>query len=149
MSTTDGVRFSRVVTEAVGWGVALWLIGYVLGIILFFFLPTPVIGWLIMPVGVAITLWLLLNKINYGSVWQYAAMSIAWTVIAVAFDYVFIVRAFLARPMVLQAGRVSLLHTDLLASVSCRLVEELVAVAIAARKPSVDQRTRALSESRQ
>src|SRR5579859_4713534 len=37
MSTTDGVRFSRVVTDAVGWGVALWLIGYVLGIILFFF----------------------------------------------------------------------------------------------------------------
>jgi hypothetical protein len=94
MSTTDGVRFSRVVTDAVGWGVALWLIGYILGIILFFFLPTPVIGWLIMPVGVVITLWVLLNKINNGTVWQYAALSIAWTLIAVAFDNVFIVRAF-------------------------------------------------------
>ena len=52
-----------------------------------------------MPVGVVITLWVLLHKINYGSVWQYAAQSIGWTLIAVAFDYMFIVRAF-SRPMV-------------------------------------------------
>ncbi|MCX6718252.1 MAG: hypothetical protein NTY81_01450 [Candidatus Staskawiczbacteria bacterium] len=45
-----------------GWGVGLWLIGYVLGIILFMLVPANLIGWVISPVGILITLWVLIKK---------------------------------------------------------------------------------------
>lgn len=54
-----------------GWGIGLWLIGYLLGILLFAFVPSSLIGWIIMPVGVAITLWVLLKKIKGGSLQYY------------------------------------------------------------------------------
>ena len=37
--------------ETLGWGVVLWLIGYILGIVLFAFVPSTILGWIIMPVG--------------------------------------------------------------------------------------------------
>jgi hypothetical protein len=92
MVTTEPVRWNRLLRDALGWGVALWLVGYILGIVLFFVLPVSMIGWLIMPIGVVITLWVLLNKINYKSVWYYAILSVSWTAIALGLDYVFIVR---------------------------------------------------------
>lgn len=47
------------------WGFILWLIGYVLGFILFAVVPVSLIGWTIMPIGVVITLWVLLKKIKF------------------------------------------------------------------------------------
>ena len=92
MSATDPVRFRCLIRDALVWGVVLWLIGYVLGIVLFFAVPTTIIGWLIMPLGVLITLWVLLNKITFRLVWQFGILSVSWTVIAIALDYVFIVK---------------------------------------------------------
>lgn len=92
MSTKEHVLWSRLIRDALIWGVTLWLIGYVLGIILFFVLPPTVIGWLIMPVGVLIASWVLLNKVNYASGWYYAILSVFWTTIAIALDYLFIVK---------------------------------------------------------
>ena len=94
MSSLDSVRFSHLIRDALGWGVALWLIGYVPGIALFFVLPTTVIGWSIMPAGVLITLWVLLTRIKYRSVWQYAILSLFWTALAIGLDYLFIFKLF-------------------------------------------------------
>ena len=43
--------------DAVGWGFVLWLIGYALGVMLFAFVAAHLIGWIIMPFGAAIALW--------------------------------------------------------------------------------------------
>lgn len=77
-----------------GWGFILWLIGYLLGIILFAVVPPSLIGWVIMPVGIVLTLWVLIKKIKVSSVWYYLGVAIVWTVIAVAFDYLFLVKVF-------------------------------------------------------
>jgi hypothetical protein len=83
----------RLLTFAVGWGLGFWLIGYVLGIVLFAFVPVALIGWIITPIGTLITIWVLL-KVRNEPPRFYLLLSIAWTSIAVLFDYVFIVKAF-------------------------------------------------------
>ena len=47
----------QLLKDSFGWGFILWLIGYVLGIVLFFVLPSSLIRWVIMPIGLVITLW--------------------------------------------------------------------------------------------
>jgi len=82
-------QFAR---DALGWGIALWVIGYVLGLVFFFVLPPSLIGWAILPVGVTITLWVLLKKVKGEAFRYFAGLSVAWTAIAIAFDYLFLVR---------------------------------------------------------
>lgn len=80
--------------DAFGWGFVLWLIGYALGIILFALVPLSLIGWIIMPIGTVITLWVLLKKVNGATFRNYVSLAIVWTIIAIVFDYIFIVKAF-------------------------------------------------------
>jgi len=80
--------------NAIGWGVGLWLIGYVLGIIFFMIAPANLIGWIISPIGILITLWVLIKKVQGQSVMFYLWVAVAWTIIAVVFDYLFLVLAF-------------------------------------------------------
>lgn len=80
--------------NALGWGIGLWLIGYILGIILFPFVSSNVIGWIIMPIGIIITFWVLFKKIKGDSFNYYLYLAIAWVLIAVIFDYLFLVKAF-------------------------------------------------------
>src|SRR5690349_1831187 len=84
----------RLLRDALGWGIALWLVGYILGLVLFALVPTSVIGWVISPIGVAITLWVLLTRIKARTLRSFATLSFVWTMIAVLFDYLFIVKAF-------------------------------------------------------
>ena len=37
--------------DSLGWGFVLWLIGYVLGVVLFAIVPPSMIGWVIMPIA--------------------------------------------------------------------------------------------------
>ena len=78
--------------DGLGWGFLLWLIGYVLGFILFFVVPPSAIGWIIMPIGIAITLWVLLRKINVEKLGQYVFIGIIWALIAIICDYFFLVK---------------------------------------------------------
>ena len=78
--------------DALGWGIVLWFIGYVLGIVLFFVLPASLIGWAVLPVGTIITFWVLLKKINSRDFRYYCLLAVAWTAIAIAGDYLFIIR---------------------------------------------------------
>ncbi len=77
--------------DALGWGFVLWLIGYVLGIALFAFVPVSLLGWIIMPIGVLITLWVLWKKVRSVSFQHYVHMGIVWALIAILCDYVFLV----------------------------------------------------------
>ncbi|MBI5530998.1 MAG: hypothetical protein HY918_05905 [Candidatus Doudnabacteria bacterium] len=80
--------------DAVGWGFVLWLIGYVLGIVLFAAVPPAMLGWVIMPIGIIITLWVLIKKIKSEELNYYLKISVIWTIIAVVFDYFFLVKVF-------------------------------------------------------
>ena len=82
------------IKDALGWGFALWLIGYCLGIALFFVMPPAAIGWVILPIGTIITLWALFKKIKAEVFGYYFKLAIVWVLIAVVFDYLFIVKAF-------------------------------------------------------
>jgi hypothetical protein len=79
---------------SLGWGIILWLIGYILGIIFFFVLPTALIGWAIMPIGIALMLWVLMKKVKGINAQGYLILAIVWTIIAIVFDYFFIVKMF-------------------------------------------------------
>ncbi len=79
--------------DALGWGIVLWLVGYMLGIVFFFIFPPVLIGWMIMPIGTLMTLWILLKKIKGKNTAYYVWVGIVWMFIAVAFDYFFIVKA--------------------------------------------------------
>jgi len=47
-----------------------------------------------MPIGIILTLWVLLKKTKGESLRYYVTLSIVWTLIAIVFDYLFIVKAF-------------------------------------------------------
>ncbi len=92
METSKGKIFLNTVL----WGFALWLFGYILGIVFFAFVPKDIIGWVILPFGVAATLWVLSKKIERGEFGCYVGLGIIWTIMAVALDYIFLVKLFKA-----------------------------------------------------
>jgi hypothetical protein len=82
----------KIFLNTVSWGFILWLIGYVLGFIFYAFVPKELIGWYILPVGIIITFWVLFKKIARKNFTCYFGIAIFWTLIAVIFDYLFIVK---------------------------------------------------------
>lgn len=84
----------QLLKDTLGWGFLLWLIGYGLGILLFTLVPLYLIGWIIMPIGIAIILWVLTKKIKSKIFNYYLMLAVAWTAIAFVFDYFFLVKAF-------------------------------------------------------
>lgn len=84
----------QLLKDALGWGIGLWLMGYILGIVFFLLLPPEAIGWVIMPIGTIITLWVLFKKIKSNSFKYYIFLGIIWTFIAIIFDYFFLVKIF-------------------------------------------------------
>lgn len=77
-----------------GWGFVLWLIGYLLGIALFMFVPPALLGWVLMPIGSAITIWVLWRKIALPSLQSDLVLAVIWTLIAISCDYLFLVLVF-------------------------------------------------------
>jgi hypothetical protein len=84
----------QMLKDTIGWGIGLWLIGYILGIILFMLVPPSLIGWVIAPIGTIITLRVLFKKIKSDSLNYYLLLAISWTIIAIVFDYFFLVKVF-------------------------------------------------------
>lgn len=78
--------------DGFGWGVLLWLAGYALGFVLFFLMPPSLMGWMIMPFGIAMTIWVLVKKIRSDKGLYYLRLAFIWTIIAVVFDYLFLVQ---------------------------------------------------------
>lgn len=80
--------------DAFGWGSVLWLIGYILGILLFFVVSPSMIGWILTPIGTVITLWVLFKKIKSTSVQYYVMLAMVWTILAIVLDYFLLVKVF-------------------------------------------------------
>lgn len=80
--------------DAFVWGLILWLVGYILGIVLFPLVPNYLLGWMIMPIGIIITLWVLRKKVIADSLQYYVWLAVIWILIAVVFDYFFLVEIF-------------------------------------------------------
>lgn len=85
---------ARLLKDSLGWGFILWLIGYALGIVLFPVVPATALGWVIMPIGILVTLWVLFKKIHSQSFRYYLALAVVWTLVAVALDYFLLVQVF-------------------------------------------------------
>ena len=86
--------------DTAGLGAGLWLIGYLASLALFFTpLWTTLGGWLLLliftPVTIAITWWWF-KKQEPHPLSYYAGVGIAWVLIAVVLDYLFIVQLFQA-----------------------------------------------------
>ena len=82
----------KIFLNTVFWGFILWLFGYILGFVFFAFVPKETIGWFIMPFGVLATLWVLIKKIKREKFMCYIGLGVIWTIIAVAMDYIFLVK---------------------------------------------------------
>lgn len=84
----------QLLKDGVGWGLILWLIGYVLGIVFFMFAPQALLGWFIMPIGTAISAWVLFKKVKGGPLLYYLKIGITWALIAIVLDYFLLVKLF-------------------------------------------------------
>ena len=84
----------QLLKDGFGWGFVLWLIGYVLGIILFMVVPFSLIGWVIVPIGILLTLWVLLKKVKGDSLSYFVKIAVIWTFIATILDYLLLVKLF-------------------------------------------------------
>ncbi len=84
----------KFLSYAFGWGFILWLIGYALGIVLFKAVPQNLLGWIIMPIGIVITLWVLFKKIHFESFGHYFFLAFIWTLLAIILDYFLLVKLF-------------------------------------------------------
>ena len=84
----------QILKQNLFWGFILWLIGWVLGVVLFMTPLKPIMGWVITPIGVAITLWVLIKKINLDKCLCYFGVAVIWTAMAIILDYLFIVLLF-------------------------------------------------------
>lgn len=84
----------QLLRDGLGWGFLLWLVGYVLGIILFMMVPVSMVGWVITPIGTAMTLWVLFKKVKGNNFKYYLLIAIIWTLVAIIFDFFFLVKLF-------------------------------------------------------
>ena len=84
----------RLLKDTFGWGFLLWLLGYVLGIILYMMVPPAAIGWIITPIATTVAIWVLLRLVKGNSLLYYLSIGVVWTLIAVLLDYFLIVKLF-------------------------------------------------------
>jgi hypothetical protein len=89
----------QIIKDTAGLGIALWLIGYLASLVLFMSPYAGIMGWILLivftPVTIAIVYWWFRKRESL-SITYYAEVGIAWVIIAVMFDYIFIVLLFQA-----------------------------------------------------
>ena len=92
----SGISIREKVVDTLVAGVVLWTIGYAIAIILFSFVPATMIGWIVLPVMIPITVYVSFWRLKRGakSLSYILLVAAAWTAIAVTFDYALLVKAF-------------------------------------------------------
>jgi hypothetical protein len=80
--------------DSLGWGFILWFIGYVLSIVLFMVAPAYLIGYILTPVGAALSLLVLWKKIKGQNLIYFFYVGLVWLGLAVILDYFLIVKLF-------------------------------------------------------
>jgi hypothetical protein len=87
------------IKDTAGLGTVLWLMGYLASLVLFLSPFWGIMGWILLvvftPVTIAIVWWWFRKRENL-SVQYYAGVGLAWVLIAVVLDYLFIVLLFQA-----------------------------------------------------
>ncbi|MFH1249106.1 MAG: hypothetical protein V1660_03050 [archaeon] len=77
-------------------GILLWLMGYIASIILYLFVPNNLLGWILCIIFTPITF--LIAHLRFKNRKQpmkyYIGVAVFWTLIAITFDYLFIVKLF-------------------------------------------------------
>jgi hypothetical protein len=87
----------QVLKDTAGLGIFFWLIGYLAGMLLFFTSFKNSIGWILLVIFAPFTIWVTwwwFRPRERLSLRYYAGVGIAWTLIAVVLDYLFIVTLF-------------------------------------------------------
>ena len=86
------------IKDTAGLGTGLWLVGYLASLLLFFSPYAGIMGWILLvvctPITIAVAWWWF--RVRHLALTYYAGVGAAWTVIAVVFDYLFIVLLFQA-----------------------------------------------------
>jgi hypothetical protein len=92
----SGISIREKVVDTLVAGVVLWTIGYAIAMILFSFVPATMIGWIVLPVMIPITVYVSFWRLKRGakSLSYILLVAAAWTAIAVTFDYALLVKAF-------------------------------------------------------
>jgi hypothetical protein len=87
------------IQDTAGLGMVLWLIGYLASLAIFFSPYEGIMGWILIavftPVTIVITWWWFRQR-EHLSLQYYMGVGVAWTLIAVVLDYLFIVLLFQA-----------------------------------------------------
>ena len=87
------------IKDTAGLGTVLWLIGYLASLALFFTPLAGIMGWILIaiftPVTIAIVWWWFRPRERL-PLQYYAGVGVAWMLIAVVLDYLFIVMLFQA-----------------------------------------------------
>ena len=88
------------IKDTAGLGIALWLIGYLASLVLFFTPYAATMGWILTaiftPVTIAITWWWFRKREHLPGTGTMRVWDVAWVLIAVVFDFLFIVMLFQA-----------------------------------------------------
>jgi hypothetical protein len=87
------------IKDTAGLGAGLWLVGYLVSLELFFSPFAGIMGWILAavftPVTIAITWWWFRRR-EHLPLRYFAGVGVAWMLIAVVLDYLFIVSLFQA-----------------------------------------------------
>jgi hypothetical protein len=90
---------TQLLKDTAGLGIVLWLIGYLASLVLFISPVAHLMGWILIlvftPVTVALTFWWFRERAGL-DLKYFAGVGIAWVIIAVVLDYLFIVLLFSA-----------------------------------------------------
>jgi hypothetical protein len=85
------------IIDTAGLGTALWLMGYLASLVLFFSPCAEIMGWILIAIFTPVTIvivWWWFGKRERLPLKYYAGVGIAWVLIAALFDYLFIVQLF-------------------------------------------------------
>ena len=78
--------------DCLGWGVLLWLAGYLLSFVLFAFVPVAAIGWYVMPVMLLLTVLVLWRRVRAAPMPRALLLGLGWCATAIVLDNLFIMR---------------------------------------------------------
>ena len=81
-------------TDYVFLGIAIWLLGYFASIALYFVVPADFLGWILFAIFTPVTAFICFLRFNKRkeSLAYYQLLALTWVVIALVFDYLFIVK---------------------------------------------------------
>lgn len=79
------------------YGLVIWLVGFVLGMVLFPFVEISVMGWILMPVTLIVALLLSLRirrKRSAGAVSYFIGVGLSWVALSLILDYAILVKGY-------------------------------------------------------